>query len=854
MADRNRPHLFVDGRVAAEEYRRPPAGGGGSEEVPPPADRAGHVRRLITALEQADSAARSRRAAAPASVPGALPGVYVTFESFPGLDLALKSLDPQRGRVHAELRGVHREDRPTGVVEVATVFIPDGKVGTFVRTFEGYETTAGEAKPKHQNAVDRVADIAAASVRALWTDSLADFPAAGQTAWWEVWLRRRDGDEAERFAVFAETAGCPIAPTRLSFRDRTVLLVHASAEQLAGAIDVLDDLAELRRPHEPEAVLSLDDAAEQAEWVDQLTERVRAAGEGAPAVCVVDTGVHQPHPLLSSSLEKDDQHTCDPTWGLEDRAGHGTEMAGLALFGDLGHAMTSTGPVTPTHRLESVKLLPSVTGNPPHLWGALTATAASLVEIQAPTRRRAFSMAVTAPDGSTPAVPDRGDGGTGRPTSWSAAVDALAAGRAIDTTNDGLVYLDEEVEGQQRLFVISAGNVRSFDDDHLTRSDLEPVEDPAQAWNALTVGAYTELVHLDGQPSFAGWTPLAPTGELSPLSRTSVAFARTWPPKPDVVLEGGNVARSPDGTAHDTPDVLQLLTTRRPQLGSPRLLTVTNATSAATAQAAHLVASVMATYPSLWPETVRALVVHSARWTPRMQQHLKRAGNRRAAKDAFRRRYGMGVPDLAHATRSANDALTLITQEVIRPFDGKGNTRELHLHDLPWPGDVLADLGEATVTLRITLSYFIEPNPANRGWRDRYRYQSHALRFDLRRATESTVEFRKRLNAKALDEDEKRPPSAESDTREWTFGPTAHGSGSIHTDLWTGSAADLARRGMLAVYPVTGWWKDNKARDRSHLGARYALIVSIETPGQDVDIWTPVAAQIGVPVDIDVST
>jgi hypothetical protein len=221
-----------------------------------------------------------------------------------------------------------------------------------------------------------------------------------------------------------------------------------------------------------------------------------------------------------------------------------------------------------------------------------------------------------------------------------------------------------------------------------------------------------------------------------------------------------------------------------------------------------------------------------------------------------RRRYGRSGPTahLARATRSANDALTLITQEVIKPFDGKGSTRELHLHDLPWPGDVLADLGEATVTLRITLSYFIEPNPANCGWRDRYRYQSHALRFDLRRATESTVEFRKRLNAKALDEDEKRPPSAESDTREWTFGPTAHGSGSIHTDLWTGSAADLARRGMLAVYPVTGWWKDNKARDRSHLGARYALIVSIETPGQDVDIWTPVATQVGVPVDIEVST
>ena len=198
-----------------------------------------------------------------------------------------------------------------------------------------------------------------------------------------------------------------------------MLLVQAAAEQLAGAIDVLDDLAELRRPHEPEAVRALDDAAEQAERVYELAERVREADENAPAVCVLDTGVHQHHPLLSTSLQKDDQHTCHPTWGLEGQAGHGTEMAGLALFGDLGHAMTSTDPVAPAHRLESVKLLPHLTGNPPHRWGALTATAASRVEVQAPTRWRTFSMAVTAPDRSTPAIPGRSDGGAGRPTSWS---------------------------------------------------------------------------------------------------------------------------------------------------------------------------------------------------------------------------------------------------------------------------------------------------------------------------------------------------------------------------------------------------------------------------------------------------
>jgi hypothetical protein len=40
-------------------------------------------------------------------------------------------------------------------------------------------------------------------------------------------------------------------------------------------------------------------------------------------------------------------------------------------------------------------------------------------------------------------------------------------------------------------------------------------------------------------------------------------------------------------------------------------------------------------------------------------------------------------------------------------------------------------------------------------FRRRYSYQSHGLRFDLRRATESTLDFRKRINDKALDQDER---------------------------------------------------------------------------------------------------
>jgi hypothetical protein len=176
--------------------------------------------------------------------------------------------------------------------------------------------------------------------------------------------------------------------------------------------------------------------------------------------------------------------------------------------------------------------------------------------------------------------------------------------------------------------------------------------------------------------------------------------------------------------------------------------------------------------------------------------------------------------------------------------------REMNLHRLPWPTDVLADLGEAEVRMRVTLSYFMDPNPARRGWLRRYRYSSHGLRFDVRRPTESTDDFRKRINDLALAEEERRA-STQSDSAEWYFGPNQRGVGSIHTDIWTGTAADLAQRGVIAIYPVTGWWKERPDRDRSDEGARYSLVVSIETPEQDVDVWTPVATEIGVPVEVE---
>ena len=319
-----------------------------------------------------------------------------------------------------------------------------------------------------------------------------------------------------------------------------------------------------------------------------------------------------------------------------------------------------------------------------------------------------------------------------------------------------------------------------------------------------------------------------------------------------MVLEGGNAAK--DLLSAVTADSLSLLTTHHRT--AERIFTTTNATSAAMALAARLAARIMVVYPALWPETVRALIVHSAEWTEAMRRaSLPTTGT--ATKTDFRRlvqRCGFGVPALDRALWSVDNSLTMVIEERLHPFQREGSKlptlRDMHLYNLPWPREELEGLGETQVEMRVTLSYFIAPNPSRRGVRSRYRYESHGLRFDVKRPLESVDEFRSRINVAARDEEEGTHRAQGSDP-EWLIGKQTRHRGSLHADIWRGSAADLASRGSLAVYPAVGWWKTRQALERYDQTARYALVVSIKAPEVDVDLRTEVANQIGVPVEIE---
>ncbi len=829
MAERKdvKPHIYLGSTGKTEPFTAPSAGGGGSAQVPAQ-DRKQHGAALRAQLEAVAVSQDALTASANEYELESRIGIQVAFESFPGVELAVASLADARQQI--ELMNVRQAD---GHIQ-ATVFVPEGKLQVFESKLQAYLEERKDKNGKrcdNQKLIDAIQSFRVAALEALWTDDAEQLPSdIDEVFWWEVWLPVRDDRQAviHDFTLLAEGAGILVSPKVLEFPERSILLAKGSRAQFSQSGLMLSTLSELRRAKETAAFFDEMPAEQQAEWSDDMLARLRGPGKQPPFICVLDTGCNSGHPLLQPFLGLADQYAGESDWDGSDADGHGTGMAGLAVWGDMVEPLAASALVRIDHRLESVKLLRYPGDNEGKHLGVITADGVSLPEIEHPERVRVFAMALSTKDGR-----DRG-----RPSAWSSEIDSLASD-----------FLGEN--GNPRLFLVCAGN--TGDDlialkDYPAHNELQDIHDPGQAWNALTVGAYTQKIKITEPGSYS---PLALAGGLSPYSTTSATWA-TMPIKPEVVFEGGNVGIDRYGCAGLSS--LKLLTTYHHL--AERYFTTFDATSAATALASRFAACIYAQYPQFWPETVRALIVHSARWTQTMRRQFQHGSTQRQQAQHRVRCVGFGVPDLERAMWSANNSLALIVEDALQPYDkpkGKDSrTRDMHLHDLPWPRESLEALGEIEVEMTVTLSYFVEPNPSSRNVSGKYSYPSHQLRFDVKRPSESVDGFRKRINRQARAAEEKTTKGPLDP--DWLFGSRFRHKGSIHKDIWTGKAADLAARGHIAVYPAIGWWRTRHRLRRFDKTARYALIVSISVPEVDIDLYSEIATQIAVETEIETPT
>jgi hypothetical protein len=507
MADNQKSHIRLEGFAEGLKYEYPRTVVITASVKPQ--DRTTHGTRIKTQLETVRSQlVQNRQEDLPEGIVRD-DAVYVEFTSEWGYPLKFESLEQNRDRPQYAIMNVREELRENQGEQQeryhVAVMMTEGGISNFIHKAEEYltETTrnrlgADTGKPKHNDLLNNIHRIQSATLKSFWTDGPEiPFPNENTVTWWEVWFRRKGDDDASIGRVLQNLSGCgvEVGMAELTFPEHKVRLVRGTALQLSQSLMLLDNLAELRKPQEIADFVTHDDSTheDRLEWLDDLVARVDPrVDRNSVLVCLLDSGVNNRHPLIAPFLPDPHLHSYRPdNWGTYDSGssgGHGTGVAGLALYGDLVDALANPHRIQIAHGLESFKIIEANNPNEPEFYGPITEHACTATFIDRPDNLRVFCMTVTAKDFAF----------RGRPSAWSSAVDKIAFGSVYDPENP-----------DPQLLIVSGGNVEINNlGDHPSKNYLESVHDPAQAYNCLTVGSYTRKDRVD-QSLHAGWGPLA---------------------------------------------------------------------------------------------------------------------------------------------------------------------------------------------------------------------------------------------------------------------------------------------------------------------------------------------------------
>ncbi|MCX4688594.1 S8 family serine peptidase [Kitasatospora purpeofusca] len=470
------PHLLVMWPPKTLVPRPPDPARGSNSFVTRP-DRQGHVEHLLGGLEDAARAsAAARDRAAPSERAS---GFAIRVEAAEG-----HSLDPDKlANSGLTLMSV-RQATETSPQE-ALIWIPDARLPAFTEKISQFTEDTPGGHPKQNAAVANAEHIGRPAFDKLWQED-TPAPSADEQRWWELWFdpRLTEADQIATLQRIAATNGWQMTARSIRIGEYRVAHVATTGAQLMTLFDTNACPSEIRRPSFVEEVHTVARAL-QYDLAADLADRLEPPAADAPVVCILDTGVRQEHPLLKQALA-DRAQSVFANEEPGDHAGHGTQMAGLALLGDLAAALESNSAIRLAHGLESVKIVPKriTHDDTPRAHAEVTVEAVSNAETarSEQPRARVYSMAVT--EHSTP---DR-NGSDGRASLPSATLDALAAGTSLTVHDDRIELIDAPDPALSRLIVVSAGNVRDHliadlqQDDgtlhHLGHCDLSRIEDP----------------------------------------------------------------------------------------------------------------------------------------------------------------------------------------------------------------------------------------------------------------------------------------------------------------------------------------------------------------------------------------
>lgn len=396
----------------------------------------------------------------------------------------------------------------------------------------------------------------------------------------------------------------------------------------------------------------------------------------APTIAVLDSGVIAGHPLIAPALG--DEALFVPGADVSDNTGHGSAVAGFALYGDVEHCLQQRRFET-TLRLLSGKVL---SGNNQYDRRLIAGQVIEAVNyFHAEFGCRIFNISF----------------GDAQQPYDGRHVRGLA------------VVLDELARDQDVVFVVSAGNFTGTDDVPQSWRDEYPsylftqearIIDPAPALNAITVGSLARYdVNRQGvrYPRDVNNQPIARVDELSPFTRTGPGPNGAI--KPELVEYGGNIAvdlRAGGRPRVNPPDPnISEISLKHSYVGD-RLFCPVIGTSFAAPKVSHIAARLLTVYPDASANLVRALLLLNATWPNNARALLQNLGES-VDENAFYS-YGYGRPDIDKTLYSSEVCVTLLAEETI-------GVDQTHFFEIPLPEDFLTT-GKCERSVRVALAYY----------------------------------------------------------------------------------------------------------------------------------------------------
>lgn len=578
----------------------------------------------------------------------------------------------------------------------------------------------------------------------------------------------------------------------------SALRVRLGGQALDQMLEYRDDVAIIELP--PTAAVVVPEAFSIR--LDDIAE-VTSPEPTAPAICIVDSGILEGHPLLEPAIVGGKSRSFPAHLGppipappVRD-AGHGTNVAGVALYGDVAIPATRK-EFTPEFRLINARLLDDKNELDPDRMPFLR----EVVEhVKDECRLLNLSFGL--------------DPSSGFLSVHAAELDAISKEFGV-------------------LFVVSSGNISLHGryggalppkpyPDYLLEDAGWRVRTPAEALNVLTVGGLTSESEL--------FRPL-PSAQLFGAKRAPSPFSCHGGLKnvlkPEVVEVAGNLAWDSQTRRWIDNDAGLRVTTTSHEFATGRLLGFANGSSISAPKISHLGARLLARYPQASPNLLRALIVQSARlpagvegWRP---EHAMRL-------------CGFGVPDLDRALYCRPQRVTLYYEGAITPDD-------VQVFDIIVP----TDFAKAKGLKRISVSLAFDP-PVSVVHRDRP--AGVRLTWGLARGDVSEPKLHAAIaeeaEAEAEAEDGSVSDAGDTTAKKKTKSPfmksdlpkrvQARGTVQKSEFTWTrGAYGEVYRLAVTAKAVRPG---------HSSTTQTFAVVVSLECADNEVNVFSLVRARLG---------